>query len=68
VHATAGGLVFGGTSDGWAFALDARNGKILWHFNVGGEIRASPISFVFEGRQHFSVAAGLSLFSFTLPD
>jgi alcohol dehydrogenase (cytochrome c) len=66
--ATASGLLFGGTSDGWVFALDARNGKILWHFNTGGAVRANPISFVFDGRQHIAVAAGTSLFTFTLPD
>jgi alcohol dehydrogenase (cytochrome c) len=66
--ATAGGVLFGGARDGWFFALDARNGKVLWHFNVGGEVRANPVSFVFDGRQHVTVAAGLNLFSFTLPD
>jgi alcohol dehydrogenase (cytochrome c) len=65
--ATAGGIVFGSTTEGWIFALDAGTGKILWHFNTGGEIRANPISYVFDGRQHVVLAAGHAVFSFVLP-
>ena len=32
---TAGGLIFNGTYDGYAEALDASNGNVLWRFNTG---------------------------------
>jgi alcohol dehydrogenase (cytochrome c) len=33
---TAGGLVFGGSREGWFYALDATTGKPLWRFSCGG--------------------------------
>ena len=33
--ATAGGLVFYGTMDGWLKAIDARSGKLMWQFKTG---------------------------------
>jgi alcohol dehydrogenase (cytochrome c) len=67
VMATAGGLVFGGSSEGNFFALDARTGEPLWQFQAGGEIRTNPISFEAEDRQHIAIAAGQALFVFALP-
>src|SRR5260370_39261520 len=45
VMATAGGVVFGGSSEGMFYALDAANGKPLWHFGTGAPIFANPVSF-----------------------
>ena len=39
--ATAGGVVFYGTMDGWFKAVDARDGKALWRFRVDSGIVAS---------------------------
>jgi alcohol dehydrogenase (cytochrome c) len=64
--ATAGGLVFGGSSEGFVFALDARTGKPLWRFQAGGAVFANPISYWSDGRQHIAVAAGHALVSFRL--
>src|SRR5581483_6281613 len=50
VMATAGGLVFAGSRDGQFIALDARDGKALWHFNTGGSLRSSPMSYMVGGR------------------
>jgi alcohol dehydrogenase (cytochrome c) len=63
---TAGGLVFGGSSEGYFFALDAANGKPLWKFPAGGAIFANPISFLSDGKQHVAIAAGHGLFAFAL--
>ncbi|MEO8662655.1 MAG: PQQ-dependent dehydrogenase, methanol/ethanol family [Bryobacteraceae bacterium] len=63
---TAGGLVFGGTADGYVFALDAANGKPLWRFNAGAPVLSNPISYEFRGKQYFAIAAGRVLFTFTL--
>ena len=66
--ATAGGIVFGGSSEGMFYALDASGGKPLWHFPTGGPIFANPVSFLAGGRQHVAIAAGNALFAFTLPE
>jgi alcohol dehydrogenase (cytochrome c) len=64
---TAGGLVFGGTNEGNFFALDDQTGKVLWEFQTGGAIRANPMSFSLDGRQHIAIASGNALFVFGLP-
>ena len=64
---TAGGLVFAGTQDGWFKALNAKTGDEVWRVNLGSPIRASPISYESEGRQHVAIAAGQGLFVFALP-
>jgi alcohol dehydrogenase (cytochrome c) len=64
VLATAGGLVFGGSSEGNFYALDAVTGKPLWDFQTGGHIAANPISFLVDGKQHIAIAAGQALFVF----
>jgi alcohol dehydrogenase (cytochrome c) len=66
VLSTAGGLVFGGSPEGNFFALDAATGKALWDFQAGGSVYSSAISYEFEGRQFVAVAAGHSLFAFSL--
>ena len=44
--ATAGGLVFvGATDDGRFRAFDAKNGKELWTFKLGGAAEATPMTY-----------------------
>jgi hypothetical protein len=43
------------------------DGKLLWHFNTGQIISASPMSYAVEGKQYVSIAAGSDVFSFALP-
>jgi alcohol dehydrogenase (cytochrome c) len=63
---TAGGLVFGGDAEGYVFALDARTGKVLWHFQTGAAVGSPPISYALDGKQYIAVAAGSSIFTFRL--
>jgi alcohol dehydrogenase (cytochrome c) len=64
---TAGGVVFFG-DDAQSFeALDARDGKPLWHFNTGQDIGASPMTYAIQGKQYVAIAAGSDIFSFALP-
>jgi lanthanide-dependent methanol dehydrogenase len=58
--ATAGGLVFYGTMDGWFKAIDARTGKLLWQFKTGSGIIGQPISYRGpDGRQYIAVPSGV---------
>ena len=65
--ATGGGLVFTGDPDGYLIALDARTGKVLWHFQTGAGIRAPAISYSLRGKQYIAVAAGPNIVAFKLP-
>lgn len=58
VLATAGDLVFYGDPDGTFVALDARTGKELWSINTGAGHRASPISYLVDGKQYIAVPSG----------
>ncbi len=64
---TAGGLVFGGADEGNFFALDAENGKLLWDLQLGGSIRANPMSFGVDDKQYVAIAAGWTLYVFGVP-
>ena len=64
---TAGGLVFFGDDAGSLEAVEARNGRPLWHFNTGQTMHASPMSYLVDGVQYVAVAAGSNVFSFSLP-
>ena len=64
---TSGGLVFFGESSGGFAAVDARNGKYLWHFETNHAIRASPMTYAIDGRQYIAIASGSNILSFALP-
>ena len=65
---TGGDLVFGGTVDGYFFALDAVSGEELWHVNVGSRVHSGPMTYAVGGRQYVSIAAGNVVFTFGLDD
>jgi alcohol dehydrogenase (cytochrome c) len=65
---TAGGVVFFG-DDAQSFeAVNARDGKPLWHFNTGQDMSASPMSYAVAGRQYVTIASGSDIFTFALPE
>jgi alcohol dehydrogenase (cytochrome c) len=68
VLATAGDVVFVASRDGNLIALDARTGTHLWHFQTGGDLNASPMSYAINGRQFVAISAGNMLYSFALPE
>jgi glucose dehydrogenase len=58
--ATAGGLVFYGTMDGWFKAVDARTGQLLWQFKCGSGIIGQPIVYRGpDGREYVAILAGV---------
>src|SRR5262249_23365803 len=56
--ATAGGLVFTGEANGRLGAYDAANGKLLWSFQTGANVRPPPMSYSVGARQYIAVATG----------
>ena len=65
---TAGDLVFGGSVDGYFYALDAVSGRALWHLAVGAQVRAAPMTFAVDGRQYVTIAAGNVVYTFGLDE
>jgi alcohol dehydrogenase (cytochrome c) len=67
VLSTAGNVVFGGDMEGNFFAVDARSGKNLWHYQTGMPIYAAPITYLLDGRQYVVIPSGTTLTAFALP-
>jgi alcohol dehydrogenase (cytochrome c) len=63
---TASDVLFSGGRDGYFFALDARNGELLWRANLGGTVQSSPITYAVAGRQYVAVNGGNSTFVYAL--
>ena len=55
---TGSGLLFIATYDGLLEALDAKNGNVLWTFNVGSGVHGGIISYAADGKQYIAVASG----------
>jgi alcohol dehydrogenase (cytochrome c) len=68
VLATGGNLVFAATSEGNLIALEATSGELLWRFQTGATMQASPMSYAVDGKQFVAVSAGQVLYSFALPE
>lgn len=66
VLSTAGGLVFYGETGGAFAAVDAKSGKTLWIFRANASWRASPMTYMLDGRQYVAIAAGTNILSFAL--
>ena len=58
---TAGGVVFTGTRDGFALALDAATGDELWRFRMGGGVRSQPVAYKAGGRTYVAIGSGNDL-------
>jgi len=58
--------LFSGGREGYFFALDARNGELLWKATLGGVVASGPMTYSVDGKQYIAVSAGNSLFAFAL--
>jgi alcohol dehydrogenase (cytochrome c) len=68
VMTTAGGLLFFGDAAGGAFvAADAKDGRLLWHFDTGLGWKAGPMTYRVDGRQYIGIVAGSTVMAFGLP-
>jgi len=65
---TASDLLFSGNREGHFFALDAKTGKLLWRRYLGGQIIASPMTYMANGHQYVAIASGTGLFVFRVMD
>ncbi len=61
---TAGGIVFYGDGGGAVVTADAKDGRILWHFNTGLEFAGSPMAYSIDGKERLVIVAGQTVFSF----
>ncbi len=58
--ATAGDIVFYGTTDGWFRAVDVWTGKVLWSRKLGSGVIGQPVTYLGpDGRQYVAVAVGV---------
>jgi len=62
---TAGKLLFTSNETN-LIAFDPANGRILWHARLISAPSAGPISYLLDARQYLLVAAGDSLYAFTV--
>jgi len=68
VMSTATGLLAYGDDDGNFVMVDAKTDKPLWHFSMGQQIYASPMSYAVNGKQYFAIGSGNGeVFVFGLP-
>jgi lanthanide-dependent methanol dehydrogenase len=57
---TAGDVAFYGTMDGWAKAVNARTGELLWKFKTGSGIIGNFMTYLGpDGKQYVAVYAGV---------
>jgi alcohol dehydrogenase (cytochrome c) len=56
--ATAGNLVFTGTSDGYVKAFNAKTGDEMWSFQTGSGVVSQPITWEMDGQQYVGIASG----------
>jgi len=59
-------VLFSGGRNGDFYALDARDGKLLWETNLGPSVAAGPMTYMVDGKQYVSIQAGSALFTFGL--
>jgi len=65
---TASGLVIVCEDGGGIMAVDAVSGHPLWSFQTNQNWRASPMTYLFDGKQYIAVAAGTNIIAFALQD
>jgi PQQ-dependent dehydrogenase (methanol/ethanol family) len=63
---TSSGLVFYSESTGALAAVDARTGRTLWHFETSQPPKASPMTYMVNGRQYMAICSGANVLAFAL--
>jgi PQQ-dependent dehydrogenase (methanol/ethanol family) len=68
ILSTEGGVLFYGDDSGALVAVDAVDGKALWHFHTNETWKASPMTYLAGGKQYIAIASGNNIIAFALPD
>jgi alcohol dehydrogenase (cytochrome c) len=68
VLSTAGGIVVFGEDSGSLMAVDGEDGRVLWSFPTNTLWKASPITYLFDGKQHIAIASGSNILAFALTE
>jgi alcohol dehydrogenase (cytochrome c) len=58
--------MFAGGPSGHIIAYDPATGKILWHSGLASTLSNTPITYMLGDRQYLVVAAGDTLYAFSL--
>lgn len=66
--ATATGIVFYAAEGGTFAAAEAKTGATLWSFETHQLWKASPMTYLFDGRQYIAIASNQSILTFALPE
>lgn len=64
----ASGVLFFCGDGGMFTAVDMATGKPLWQFQTNAQIKASPMTYVFDGKQYVALNAGQNIIAFGLPE
>jgi alcohol dehydrogenase (cytochrome c) len=62
----ATGITVVGSDGGMFTAVDTMTGKLLWQFQTNAAFKASPMTYVFDGKQYVAIAAGQNVLAFGL--
>jgi alcohol dehydrogenase (cytochrome c) len=65
---TASGLVIFGEEGGGLMAADAMTGNPLWSFQTNHTWKASPMTYMFDGKQYVAVAAGSNIIALAIQE
>jgi alcohol dehydrogenase (cytochrome c) len=65
---TATGLVIVAEEGGGLMAVDAASGKSRWMFQTNQSWKASPMTYVFDGKQYIAVAAGPNIIALAIQE
>lgn len=68
VISTAAGIVFYTENSGAFIAADAATGKSLWQFQTNQVWKASPMTYMFDGKQYVAIAVGQNIMSFAVQE
>lgn len=60
------GILFFCGDGGILSAVDASTGKPLWNFQTSAQLKASPMTYVFDGKQYIALNAGQNIIAFGL--
>jgi alcohol dehydrogenase (cytochrome c) len=64
----ASGVLFFCGDGGMFTAVDMSTGKPLWQFQTNAQYKASPMTYMFDGKQYVAVNAGQNIVAFGLPE